>query len=1632
MSALQHILSHTAIWKLGWVLVHSLWQLAAVAALLAIVLGLLGRASANARYLASCAALVLMVALPLMTPYMVETRGDGVTPAKVSDTPVTAPPPPTRGVPAVMPAVEVMGTAAAPGVTTEIPGASWSAFAVDGLETSLPYLVLAWLAGVFGLSLWHLGGWAQLQRLKRRMVAPVANELKDRTDALAERLRVCRAVALAQSALVQVPTVVGWLKPMILLPAGALTGLSTTQLEALLAHELAHIRRHDYLVNMLQTAIEILGYYHPAVWWVSRHIRVERENCCDDMATGITGDRVLYADALATMEELRGRPQFAMAANGGSLLARIRRLGRREGDSTYRTAWLPSLLALGMLAIVLLVGKGMLADAIAEEDGADQSESAAGDNPLGLEASTLRKLFMTGKTLRETAAECERFRDKHGRWPASIAQLYKDWPGEAGRDPFSDGPYHVTLHKGDASAIRIWSVGPDGDWDGGRAIDDSPQGLDGDIAIEVSAELELRWLADETMQFCLEGRRLAHYLASLQPPAAPPLFPDDDAKYAWGEIVDGLQAAMEFVPRQDSYAPGEALELQFRVRNASRHTLKVAGDTWRQDDMLTVTDEAGHSTKVGGCWYSGWSESKRETLRPGETAVFKASGLAFVKPGDADRPGHPVAKCVECEPGRYTLQFRLNFPDLHGTELDLPQPEDWQGTLVTGKHTVHVRAPEPVEEADGGVRLEFRLAEETPADGLTESTILGSDHRIWLYEEVPLSEEHVKDARVVEQNGQVAIELLFTNEGRRRFAVLTRNKISKRLAILVDGKVLSAPVIREEIRGGKAHISGSFSREEAERIVAGLNESTGNARSAEAEAGATAEGNTEEAILLTVEQDGSVLIDGLPATIAAIQELGTARGTAAEEPVLIRAHRETAYSNVVAVLNACKDAGFQNISFAIANGDASTGGKETVPLKLRVGEDGVKRVSVSLGQSTMDVVNRCNPAKFYCDDDPWVAYPATDGDIYVLYFTPAAPGGKPDPDRDALCGVALFPPEKPGDPNNRKPGVFLLPAGKRGQPCPRKYDQVKLLLRGAGGEKSGREEQDEPPETTNTSLMDDPRGRFLEIERIARLPKAEQGGHLERLYFELAPRYMNEFVTGILSSYPRHILDRAGTKHYDGNSERWAQELADATAELSPEEVADKLERRLWLNVAARARAMQVFNNHSNTVETLIEADLTSRGKARVARAAGTILTLQLHDFTDELLDLFLADEDASEPAYHTLLSMRDPDIVKPLLEEVEKNPNMLIRCAGLLQAPYYRKPAEPLLLKLLESPDKELRYGAVRAVYECRDARLAPHIVDLARNEEFRFRVAAAYMARKLPADAFKAVRQQLLPLLRDKDEAVQIEALQCFAQRKDFAAGPVILELLRRDQLGGGDKVGVIGSLSALTGDTFGYDMHNWGPAGRGNQKAIAEVEGWLRDTGVGPAPQPETLDAWVRTCLPGCTLRQDDEGKPIAVVSPRGETLALADAAKHIRTRGVIGYWSTHGTQFLSAQKLTVRSAEDAAEAISLLHVLSHGPEFVRRKIYKPHRIPTGWVVEIDHDLARSPGMIRHIEPYELLVDSEQRLVRLRQRCYTYHGSESVYTNTVVSVYEKEKNNRGDPDYPEVLREELRKAWEQEQGD
>jgi GWxTD domain-containing protein len=196
----------------------------------------------------------------------------------------------------------------------------------------LPWLSGAWICGVLVLAGSRAGGWWMTRRLRRQGVCLPGNEWRTRMDALQARMGLSAPVAWLESSLVHTPMVLGWLRPVLLTPVGMLTSMPVSQVESILLHELAHLYRRDPLVNLLQAVVETLLFYHPAVWWVSRMVRLEREKCCDDLVVAMQGDAKEYARALLVLEEQRcERLEPALAANGGELMQRIERLaGKKE------------------------------------------------------------------------------------------------------------------------------------------------------------------------------------------------------------------------------------------------------------------------------------------------------------------------------------------------------------------------------------------------------------------------------------------------------------------------------------------------------------------------------------------------------------------------------------------------------------------------------------------------------------------------------------------------------------------------------------------------------------------------------------------------------------------------------------------------------------------------------------------------------------------------------------------------------------------------------------------------------------------------------------------------------------------------------------------------------------------------------------------------------------------------------------------------------------------------------------------------------------------------------------------------------------------------------------------------------
>ena len=310
-------------------LLHFVWQGLFVGLLLWMALFLMRGGSASARYAASCAGLVILVLLPVVTACSLYQ-------------PRTAPAAANSG-PASSLAVRVEPAGSEPS------SAMWLA-AIQSWALPL------WSLGVLAFSLRLVLGSKQVATLRQRGVQ-ADTSVVEMVACLAKRMGLTRPVRVLISALADGPSVVGWIRPVILLPSATILGLTPQQLEAVLAHEIAHILRYDYLVNILQIVAETLLFYHPAVWWASGRIRHERELCCDDLAVRSCGDALCYARALTTLEKLRAlAPNMAMGSTGGSLIYRIQRLMGETTRECGPSKWSGALtLFLGLTCFLLNV-----------------------------------------------------------------------------------------------------------------------------------------------------------------------------------------------------------------------------------------------------------------------------------------------------------------------------------------------------------------------------------------------------------------------------------------------------------------------------------------------------------------------------------------------------------------------------------------------------------------------------------------------------------------------------------------------------------------------------------------------------------------------------------------------------------------------------------------------------------------------------------------------------------------------------------------------------------------------------------------------------------------------------------------------------------------------------------------------------------------------------------------------------------------------------------------------------------------------------------------------------------------------------------------------------------------------------
>ena len=338
---IDYFLSPQFVEALGWTLLHSLWQGAGFAILLAVIFIALRSYTAQSRYIVATGLLTAFFITVAATFWMqwqnASNRIDMVAEQQIA--------PQTEAVMALdtnsstAANAEIVGENA-PSLQVEKETASsthWLSAFSDYYERHLPLLVTFWLLGVLFLQLRFLGQLAYVQRLKHYGTELFPESWTTKIEELEGKLRIQKKVNYLTSIRIESPMVIGWLKPVVLFPRHIFKSLSETEIYAVLAHELAHIRREDFVVNLMQTLLCNVFFFHPGVWWMSSRVDDEREHCCDDLAVAATGQAVSYAKTLINVSELQlnrqGNPELAVAFSGkskkrdrGGFAGRIRRL----------------------------------------------------------------------------------------------------------------------------------------------------------------------------------------------------------------------------------------------------------------------------------------------------------------------------------------------------------------------------------------------------------------------------------------------------------------------------------------------------------------------------------------------------------------------------------------------------------------------------------------------------------------------------------------------------------------------------------------------------------------------------------------------------------------------------------------------------------------------------------------------------------------------------------------------------------------------------------------------------------------------------------------------------------------------------------------------------------------------------------------------------------------------------------------------------------------------------------------------------------------------------------------------------------------------------------------------------------
>ncbi|MCC6490503.1 MAG: HEAT repeat domain-containing protein, partial [Candidatus Hydrogenedentes bacterium] len=694
----------------GSVVVGLLCQGTLIGVVVAVALAATRKCSPNLRYALACVGLLLIAALLPVNFAWLATRDTSVSPPAATQAAADPSPALATPEPAFSPSDQSDRSDLSDSSSPDRP-ARPSLSATQWYHLCLPWLGRLWAVGIVCFALYDLAGLFALRRLRTKSQA-VGENIAALARRVQERLGVHARVQVRWLTGISSALVTGFFRTIILLPASMATRMTPDEIEAILAHEFAHIRRWDLWVNAFQRVVEALLFFHPVVWWLSKTIRAERELCCDELALRAYPDRAQYVRALLTLVETTQQSEaLALSSHGGSLVNRVRRIlgHRQKGEPSMRRRALGTLVGV-VVAMSLLLVAPVLQSVQSASESRDISERQTWKTEQVIEFQV---------ALRETSYKSGDLLDS-GKFSTASSHLLSVTPG---------GPQHVvssldgviveakwrnatesrsnvkapavhlegfqwrlrnTLEYGNDTRSYPWSGAEDlyleRDWH----ILKTPVSVSSTYEGAPTLVLRCRWTEVTSQPGKLDLQAVGSLAQDRDEALAQIRAAEANLRNAqWGEPVSGLQAGLIYEDAPRSFRVGETVGFVLMLRNISDQPIALDYVEPGQNAWVPeVRDSARTAVPVLPPVLSTVRRVPQVSLAPGEARILDRGLLTMQSLGWRGPVNGVVAFC---ESGRYSVRYTFPFgPDSNGHSRLHP----WEGDVTTGQLEMEIVSPQ--------------------------------------------------------------------------------------------------------------------------------------------------------------------------------------------------------------------------------------------------------------------------------------------------------------------------------------------------------------------------------------------------------------------------------------------------------------------------------------------------------------------------------------------------------------------------------------------------------------------------------------------------------------------------------------------------------------------------------------------------------------------------------------------------------------------------------------------------------------------------------------------------------------------------------------------------------------------------